>query len=261
MKTDCWVFVRGAAGAVCLLVSFAACGGGGGSTPPPPVGSPSTAPGTPQASAAPTASPSSGVTALSGTVVSIPQGTYGASASPQTAISGATVVVGSVPVLGATAPPSAPAGDTIGTTNASGVFSLTPPQAAAAPTSAAPFVYPVANVFNVTPPSKGYYVSVFAPGVDGKSANEPMPYHGFLAVTSGSVGTIRVTTASPTESAFLADVNAFRASVSAQPLTLMNWRKRRRGSMQQMKALRQLTFVIMIDPTRGHRLAFCRSAA
>jgi uncharacterized protein YkwD len=170
-------------------------------------------------SVAPSSSPSASIGALSGTVVSIPQGTYGASASPQTPISGATVVVGSAPVLGATAPPSAPAGDVIGTTNASGVFSVTPTQGTAAPTSAAPFVYPVANVFNVTPPASGYYVSVFAPGVDGKSANEPMPYHGFLAVASGSVGTIRVTTASTTESAFLADVNAFRASQSSQSLT------------------------------------------
>ena len=106
----------------------------------------------------------------------------------------------------------------IGTTNAAGAFSVTPAHAPAAPTSAAPFVYPVANVFNVTTPATGYYVSVFAPGSDGMTANEPIPYHGFLAVTAGSVGTVRVTTASPTESAFLTDVNTFRTSVGVQTL-------------------------------------------
>ena len=206
-----------------------ACGGGGGGTTPPTGGgggAPSTAPstggvtgGSPTAAASPSPSASASASAgtLSGTVVSIPQGTYG-SGAPQTAYAGVTVVVGSVPVLGATPPASAPAGDVIGTTNASGTFSVTPAHAPAAPTSAAPFVYPVANVFNVTTPATGYYVSVFAPGSDGMTANEPIPYHGFLAVTAGSVGTVRVTTASPTESAFLTDVNTFRTSVGVQTL-------------------------------------------
>jgi uncharacterized protein YkwD len=152
-----------------------------------------------------------------GSVVSIPQGSFGASATPQSAIANATVVIGSTLVVGATPPPSVPAGDVIVTTDGNGNFNANVPQAPSAPTTY-PFMSLQTNVFNVTTPSTGYYVSVFAPDADGKSAGAPLPFHGFLAVNSGAVGTIRITTASAIEAAFLTDVNTFRTSKGAGAL-------------------------------------------
>ncbi|HEV2738702.1 MAG TPA: hypothetical protein VGU66_09000 [Candidatus Elarobacter sp.] len=190
---------------ICFTMLFSAtlasCGGGsagGGGGNVPVVPSPSSTP-------VPTVAPQT----VSGSVNAIPQGSYGANASPTGVIVNATMVIGSTAILGATAPSSAPAGDVIVTTDGSGNFTATPPVGPAAPTSPT-IVLPANNVAGATVPAKGYYVSIFAAGTDGKSAGAPLPYHGFVAAGSGL--TFRVTTASNDEAAFLAQVNSNRAS-------------------------------------------------
>lgn len=189
---------------VIAFVALTACGGGsggssaGGSGPVPVVPTPSPTP-------IPTVAPAS----LAGTVVAIPQGTFGTSASPTGPVGNATVIIGSTPVTGATPPTSAPAGDIIVTTSTSGTFTATPPTGPETPTSPT-IVLPANNVAGATVPAKGYYVSIFAAGTDGKTAGAPLPYHGFVAAGSGL--TFRITTASNDEAAFLAQVNSDRAS-------------------------------------------------
>lgn len=192
-----------AAAALSSSAFLTACGGGGGSSAGGGI------PSTPTPTAMPT------VYAASGTVVSIPQETYGASASPQNVMGNATVVISTMPVNGATPPASAPAGGVMVQTKGDGTFSASVTAAPIAPPSGT-FVPPSTNLSGFTAPTSGYFVAVFATGVDGVSANAPLPYHSFLA--AGAIGTIRVTTASAAEAGFLADVNAFRSSKRAQPL-------------------------------------------
>jgi uncharacterized protein YkwD len=165
------------------------------------------------------ATPIPGPVNVSGTVVSIPVGTYGASA-PQTPLAGAVVVIGPTLVLGATPPPLAPAGDVMTTTGPGGTYSATVANGPAAPVSTqATYVYPVNDLSGVTPPLSGYYVSVFASGSNGTAAGAPLPVHAFSGVgVGGALATQRVTIASPDEANFLALVNLNRTT--ANPLAL-----------------------------------------
>ena len=155
----------------------------------------------------PTPSPTVAPQSVSGSVIAIPQGAYGPNATSTGILANATVVIGSTPVLGATAPPAAPAGDIIVATSSSGTFTATPLVGPAAQTSPVTVLSPGTTA---TRPALGYYVSIFAPGTDGKSAGVSVPLHTFVAVGSGL--TFRVTTTSNDEAAFLAKVNSDRAS-------------------------------------------------
>jgi len=206
--------------ALTATAALAACGGGGGGSSSggtlPPAGGPTASP-------VPTATPSPGPTAtptptaITGKIVSIPAGAFGPNA-PQTALAGATVIVGPTLILGATPPPTLPSGDVQATTDASGNYSVAIAVAQVSPdaTTNALFVVPGLNLSGVTPPTKGYYISVFATGVDGKSANVPLPVHAFSAVINNALTTQRVTVATVDESANLAALNAAR--VKANPL-------------------------------------------
>ncbi len=90
----------------------------------------------------------------------------------------------------------------------------------AAPLAAqATYDFPLNNLSGVTPPASGYYISVFAPGSDGKTAGAPLPVHAFSGLGAGNVlATQRVTTATPDEANFLALVNTDRTT--ANPLAL-----------------------------------------
>ena len=127
------------------------------------------------------------------------------------------MIVGPTLILGATPPPTLPAGDVQATTDASGNYSVTIAAAPVAPDASpdALFVIPGQNLSGVTPPARGYYISVFASGVDGKSANTPLPVHAFSAITANALATQRVTTSTTDEAANLAYLNAAR--VKANP--------------------------------------------
>ena len=204
-----------------VAFSLAGCGGGGGTTPPTSGGSTvggSTA--TPIPTPSPTATPTPAV--ISGKIVSIPNTAYGPNA-PQSGLPNAIVIVGPTLVLGATPPPTLPAGDVQATTGSDGTYSVALVSAPVAPnaSSSAIFVVPGQNLSGVTPPTSGYYISVFAVGTDGKSANAPLPVHAFSSVTGGVLATQRVTTATVDEAANLATLNAARvkANPAAGPLT------------------------------------------
>jgi uncharacterized protein YkwD len=166
-----------------------------------------------------TPTPIPGPVNVTGSVVSIPAGTFGPGA-PQTALAGATVVIGPTLVLGSTPPPIAPLGDVIVTTGAGGTYSATIASGPAAPVSSqAAYVSPVNDLSGFTQPANGYYVSVFAPGSNGSSAGAPLPVHAFSAVgVGGALATQRVTTATNDEANFLALVNLNRTT--ANPLAL-----------------------------------------
>ena len=185
-----------------------ACGGGGGSSPVmPATAAPTNQPNTP--TPAPTQTPVP-LPVVAGKIVSIPLGTYGTSA-PQSPLSGATVIVGTTLILGVTPPPTLPAGDVQATTDANGNYSVQMTSAQVAPNAAnGLFVKPVLDLSGVTPPTLGYYVSVFPSGVDGKSAGAPLPVHSFSAVMNNTLVTQRVTVASSDEASHLALVNAAR---------------------------------------------------
>jgi uncharacterized protein YkwD len=211
---------------VSFVLLLTACSGGGGSPPtgPGPVNPVSPGPtSTPVSNPNPTSTPISAVptptptptaapagTTASGRVVSIPVGSYG-SGAPASSLAGAVVVVGSVAIQGATVPMTLPAGDVATTTASDGSFTVIVPSGPAAP-PAGTFVLPYNNAYGVNPPATGYFVEVFAPGVDGKSAGAPLPNHSFLGISSGSVGTLRVTTASSDEAGWLALMNSDRSS-------------------------------------------------
>ena len=222
---------------VASTIALAACGGGGGgggssspAMPPAPVsGVPTASPtptgipgptATPTPTLAPTPSPTPAPAAIGGKIVSIPAGAYGASA-PQVPLAGAVVIVGPTLILGATPPPTLPAGDVQATTDASGNYSVTIAAAQVSPDASpnALFVIPGQNLSGVTPPTRGYYISVFATGADGKSPNAPLPVHAFSAVVANGVATQRVTTATVDEAANLAYLNAAR--VKANPAAPM----------------------------------------
>jgi len=193
--------------------ALAACGGGGstgGVVPPTPVGGSSSTP-------IPTPTP----TAITGKIVSIPNAAYGPSA-PQTGLANAIVIVGPSLILGATPPPTLPAGDVQATTIGDGSYTVSLAAATVAPNASANalFVVPSQDLSGVTPPKIGYYVSVFAVGADGKSANAPLPVHAFSAVTAGALATQRVTTATVDEAANLAYLNAARVKANPAALAL-----------------------------------------
>jgi uncharacterized protein YkwD len=204
-----------AAAALSSAAFLTACGGGGGSSSGGG-GIPSTPVPTPTSTATP-----QGFT-VTGSAAQIPVDAYGpvtiggstfqsANAASTTPLAGATVIVGPVPVNGATPPTTIPSGDQVATTKADGTFSVTLAIGPAAPVSNDGFVTPSNNAANIQPPATGYYVQVFGAGSDGQTAGKPVPYHGFRAVTAGTVGSIRITTTSTTEAAFLALVNSDRA--------------------------------------------------
>lgn len=186
-----------------------ACGGGGGGSspssviPPSPISTP-----TPIATLAPAP--------LTGKIVVIPSSSYGPNA-PQSPLSGAVVIVGRTLIIGATPPPTLPAGDVQTTTDALGNYSVLPASAPTAPDTSpdAAFAIPGLNLSGFTPPTSGYYISVFAVGADGKSANVPLPVHAFSAVTNNTLATQHVTTASVDEAANLAYLNASRVKANA----------------------------------------------
>lgn len=212
----------GVFGAILLGASalLAACGGGGNASSfaggnvyaVTPVAGPS---------GTATATPIPGPVTVTGSVVSIPAATYGASA-PQTALSAAVVVIGPVLVPGATAPLAVPSGDVMVTTGANGTYTATIASGPIAPTSAqAAYVAPVNNLSGFTPPAAGYYVSVFPAGADGKSAGTAIPVHAFSGLATGNVlATQRVTTVSSDEAAFLALVNHDRTTANALALPM-----------------------------------------
>ena len=215
------------AGATVFASALAACGGGGGggstggSMPPISGGTPgggSTS--TPVPTPSPVGTPTPSV--ISGKVVSIPNTAYGPNA-PQAVLANAIVIVGPTLILGSTPPPTLPAGDVQSTTGSDGAYSVALVSVPVAPNAAtnAIFVVPGQNLSGVTPPTSGYYISVFAVGVNGKSANAPLPVHAFSTITAGAFATQRVTTATADEAANLAYLNAARvkANPSALPLT------------------------------------------
>lgn len=165
--------------------------------------------------------PSPGPSALSGTVNSIANTAYGPSAI-QVPLAGAVVIIGTTLIAGATPPASVPAGDVSATTDASGHYAVTLAAAQVAPTAAQAAYNPALNdLSGVVPPARGFYIAVFAPGADGKSANVPLPVHAFSAVpASGTLATQRVTTATTDEANFLALVNNDRVAANpiAQPM-------------------------------------------
>lgn len=203
-----------------LISILSACGGGGGGSSSgggiiPPISSPSTQP-TASPTSFPVATPTPAII-ISGKIVSIPTGTYGSSA-PQTGLAGATVIVGPVLILGATPPPVLPMGNVQATTDGNGSYSVSMKVGQVSPDSSinAVFAVPTQNLSGVTPPTSGYYVSVFASGSDGKSANAPLPVHAFSAITNNMLVTQRVTIASVDEAANLAYLNSSR--VKANPI-------------------------------------------
>ena len=185
------------------------CGSGGGGT-----SSSSTIP--PVGASTPTPMPTLTPVPVTGKVVAIPAGSYGPTAT-QSTLSGAVVIVGPSLVIGATPPPTLPSGDVQATTDASGSYSVSLATAPVVPNAAtnAAFIVPGLNLSGFTPPTSGYYISVFAVGADGKSANTTLPVHAFSAVTNGTLVTQRVTTATVDEAANLAYLNAAR--VKANP--------------------------------------------
>ena len=217
-----------------LVVSLAACGGGGGgSSAPVPIATPTATPPsgttptptpTPGSGTTPTAPPSITPTAtpaaIAGKIVSIPAGSYGGAAL-QLPLSGAVVIIGPTLILGATPPPTLPAGDVQATTDALGNYVVSIAAAQIAPNlSNGLFLRGSADASGVTTPTLGYYVSVFANGADGKSANAPLPVHAFSAVANNVIATQRVSSASNDEAGYLAALNAARikANPSALPM-------------------------------------------
>ena len=196
------------------IAALAACGGGGGggrSAPPSVPAPPLTAP---------TSAPAPTLQSVSGTVVSIPQGSYGTAASPQVPLAGATVVIGNALIEGATLPPTLPGNDVVATSDATGRFSAKVGQPAPPPATPSlyTFVLPYKNVFNVVQPSSGYFVMVFPAGADGLSAGKHLPVHTFVAVTAnGSLGTFRSTTASVDEAGWLQQANLDRGAKGQLP--------------------------------------------
>lgn len=183
---------------ILACIVFTGCGSGGGGGAPA-----STLPSAPAFANASTASPAA--TLIAGTVMS--------AALPLT---NATVILGPLPVTGATAPARLAAGDVAATTDGAGNFSaavLVPP---APPANVEPFVIPPDNILGFTPPVSGYYIEVFGPGTDGKSAGAPLPLHRFVAASQTLL--LRVTVASGAEAAALTAVNADRAANNAGPL-------------------------------------------
>ena len=153
---------------------------------------------------------------MAGSVVALPADAYGpaaiagvtyasADAARTGPLAGASVIVGPIPITGATPPAQLPPGDVAVTTDANGGFATTPGIAPAPASGAAPFVIPVNNVLGFTPPAAGYYVEAFAPGM--------LPLHRFAAVSASLA--LRVSSASPAETAALAAVNADRAALGA----------------------------------------------
>ena len=213
---------------VTILIAAAvlsACGSGGGgssssSTIPPIAVSTSTPTSTPTPTPTPTLSP----VLLNGKIVAIPSGAYGPNAT-QFVLAGAIVVVGPTLVLGATPPPTLPVGDAQATTDISGNYSVSMSSAPVAPDSSpdAAFAVPGLNLSGFAPPTSGYYISVFAVGADGKSANAPLPVHAFSAVTNGTLATQRVTNATVDEAADLAYLNASRVKANpAAPILIFD---------------------------------------
>jgi uncharacterized protein YkwD len=200
--------------------ALAACGGGGNTSS---FGGTTFAVGSGGATPSPTATPIPGPVTVTGSVVSIPAGAFGAAASPQTPLAGAVVVIGPTLVLGATPPPVVPGGDVMVTTSASGTYSATVASGPAPSLDAqSTYDFPLNNLSGVTPPANGYYVSVFAAGSDGKSAGMPLPVHAFSGVGAGGVlATQRVTTASADEANFLALVNSDRTTANALALPMI----------------------------------------
>ena len=197
-------------------VLLAACGGGGNTSS---FGGGNVYTATPVSTASPSTAPMPGPVNVTGSVVSIPVGTFGPSA-PQSALAGAVVVIGPVLMTGATAPATAPSGDVMVTTGATGSYSATVAAGPVAPSSAqAAYVHPPNDLSGFTPPSTGYYISVFPSGSDGKTAGIAIPVHAFSAVSSsGALTTQRVTTVSADEATFLALINHDR--VAANPIAL-----------------------------------------
>jgi hypothetical protein len=165
---------------------------------------------------------------LGGTVVAIAGDAYGpaviagityqsADAAATTPLAQATVVVGPVPIVGPTAPAALPSGDVAVTTGPGGVFAASLAVAPAPPSSDEPFVLPENNVTNFVVPAAGYYVQVFGPGTDGRSAGRPIPLHQFFAPSTSLV--LRVSTPSAAEAGALVTVNDDRATNNAAPLT------------------------------------------
>lgn len=207
--------------ALALTAGLAACNGGGNSTSAIPGSFTTSSPGTIPTNGAATPTPTPGPVNVNGVVVSIPVGTFG-SATVQTPLSGAIVIVGPKLVAGATPPAGAPAGDVMLTTDSNGVYRGTIASGPAAPdTAQASYVFPVNNRSGATLPSNGYYVSVFAPGSDGKSAGAPFPVHAFSGVTNGALATQRVSVASADEAGFLALLNHDRTTANALALPLI----------------------------------------
>lgn len=204
-------------------LALAGCGGGGGGPAP-------TAPAQPTVPiASPTVAPPILTQAVSGNVVSIPVGTYGAAAAPQTPLVGATVVIGPALIQSATLPAVLPGGDVIAITNTIGSFSTklnvlpaappyVPPGGPGTVTNPVTFVPPAKNVFNVQFPAKGYYVMVFPAGADGKTTGTQLPVHAFVAVGSnGALGTFRSTTPSVDEAGWLLQANLDRGAKGQVP--------------------------------------------
>jgi uncharacterized protein YkwD len=173
-------------------------------------------------SASPTPTPIPGPVTVTGSVVSIPVTGFGANA-PQTPLGNAVVVIGPTLVTGATAPPVAPGGDVMVTTTAAGTYSATVATGPAASLSSqATYVHPPNDLSGFAPPAVGYYISVFAPGADGKSAGAPLPVHAFSGLSAGTVMTTqRVTTASIDEANFLTLVNHDRTTANGLALPMV----------------------------------------
>jgi uncharacterized protein YkwD len=143
--------------------------------------------------------------------------TYASADALQTSpLANAAVIVGPVPIVGATPPAQLPVGDVSATTDANGAFALTPAIAPAAVSSTEPFVVPPDNLAGFVPPATGYYVEVFGPGTDGKSAGAVLPLHRFIAASAALV--LRVSSASAAEAGALTAVNADRTANGAGPL-------------------------------------------
>lgn len=206
-----------------VAFSLAGCGGGGGGGTTPPTSGGSSVGGS-TATSIPTPSPTATPTpsVITGKVVSIPNTAYGPNA-PQAGLAGAIVIVEPTLILGSTPPPTLPAGDVQATTQSDGSYTVSLAAAPIVPDASpdALFVMPGQDLSGIAPPKSGYYVSVFAVGADGKSANSPLPVHAFSAVTAGALATQRVTTATVDEAANLATLNAARiaANPTAPPLT------------------------------------------
>ncbi len=192
-------------------------------------------------------------TAVTGRVYQIPRDMYGDNTEFHV-VPGAVVIVGPEPVRGATPPPVLPAHDVRAVTDEDGVFRATVSVAPIVPPPGT-FDPPASNVPSVVLPASGYFVEVFPPGADGASVDRRIPNHAFAGLRATSLGTFRVTPASPQEAGVLATINRSRRALHVRSLTSTRTHSKMRDAIRFTASLRA-PFVVSIprrttDPPRA----------